>query len=414
MNNQSSDVVHTLSQHNELSYTIETSFDDLDYIREEWDRFVLMVNGGIYFSYDWCKIWWNHYSYKRKLKIFLFRKNDKLVGIVPVLVDKIWMGVTWVRLAKLIGSDSTLSVLKIPVLQYCAGQIYTILLEDMLVHSGVDLLWIGPVSGDDETVDDLRDNGVANNSTYKIYDQTKSCHTLFALPDQFDEYLRQISKSKKRDYKQGMNRLQKSFNASYHVIDKPQEILDEFDNFYVLHNKQWQGENKLGHFFDWPGATDFHREIISILSQMDRVRITKVVADENNIALQYCFFFGGVNHWFLPARVTGSDWNRFQLGTLMVVHLVNVSIDAKIKEIDGGQGHYDYKLKLGARECPLHSVLVGKDTFIHRVKCNIFIWMSRCINTVYYKIWFCKLAPKCPAVLRRPLWKIWIRTRMLG
>lgn len=108
-----------------LSFEIKTSFADLDLIREEWDQFVLSVDGGVFFSYDWCKIWWKYYSYKRKLRIFIFRDCGEIKGIVPIVVDKIWLGVTWIKVAKLLGSDSTLSVLEIPVLDLYSKNIQT-------------------------------------------------------------------------------------------------------------------------------------------------------------------------------------------------------------------------------------------------------------------------------------------------
>lgn len=412
MNNISDIIDKPGEQASTLSCEIETSFADLDSIREDWDQFVLSVDGGIYFSYDWCRIWWKHYCYKRKLRIFLFRDNGNLIGIIPVIIDKIWLGVTWIKLAKLISSDSTLSVLKIPVLDSYANEVFRIVLKNLLDAGKSDFVWFGPISGIDQSVNNLRKVCTESNNVRTVYDQAASCHTIFYLPDRLEEYLSTISKNMKKNYRQGMNRLKKSFDTTFHVIRDSKNILAEFDKFIRLHGKQWKFENKLGHFLDWPHSTDFHRHLIETLSKMDRVRITKVSVDNKDIAQQFCYFFGATNYWRLPAREPAKEWARFSLGTVMFVHMIEASIKENISQVDGGQGHYDYKLKLGANEYQLQSILVGKNSFRQRVKAKIFLWLSKFLHIVYYKIWFCRLAPKLPSIFRRPLWKIWIRTRI--
>ncbi|HOO18551.1 MAG TPA: hypothetical protein PLU99_15775, partial [Phycisphaerae bacterium] len=61
-----------------------TDFDALANLRHDWDRFVERVGGDVYFSFDWCRIWWRHYAYRRRLCVFVFRAAGELVAILPM------------------------------------------------------------------------------------------------------------------------------------------------------------------------------------------------------------------------------------------------------------------------------------------------------------------------------------------
>lgn len=270
----------------------------------------------------------------------------------------------------------------------------------------------GSVSGKDESIKKLRQLCSKCENMKIVNDETVLCHTIFELPEAFDKFFDNISKSKKKHYRQGVKRLKKSFETTFLVVSDSEKILDEFEKFAQLHSKQWKHENKLGHFLDWPSALCFHRDLVKSFSKTNRVRITKMSTDNKDVAMQYSYFFGDRNHWFLPAREPGQEWNRFELGIVTFMQLVEVSIGEGITCIDGGQGHYDYKLKLGAREYPLQSILITGGAFQKRFKTKLFLWFSSSLHVVYYKIWFCRLAPKFPFIFRRSLWKLWIRTRV--
>ncbi len=46
-----------------------------------------------------------------------------------------------------------------------------------------------------------------------------------------------------------------------------------------------------------------------------------------------------------------------------------------------------------------------------RLRASLFASLSRLLHLCYYRIWFSRLAPRLP-FKRRPLWKLWIRTRL--
>jgi hypothetical protein len=64
--------------------TVFDTFDAANISRKEWDDVVIDTGGDIYSSYDWSRIWWRHYGKKRDLRLFVFRQQDRLIGLAPM------------------------------------------------------------------------------------------------------------------------------------------------------------------------------------------------------------------------------------------------------------------------------------------------------------------------------------------
>ena len=82
--------------------TVETlsSFQESSIGREEWDRFVYEVGGDLYVTYDWCRIWWQHYGDLRQLRLYIFRRGGQLVGLAPMFIEEIRLGLIKLKIAK--------------------------------------------------------------------------------------------------------------------------------------------------------------------------------------------------------------------------------------------------------------------------------------------------------------------------
>ena len=81
-----------IKKHNKqagLRWDIETDFDKLEYLREEWNLLLQRSDGFGYASYDYCSVWWKHYSNARQLLVFIFRIDEKLIGVIPLFIEKV-------------------------------------------------------------------------------------------------------------------------------------------------------------------------------------------------------------------------------------------------------------------------------------------------------------------------------------
>ena len=126
MTNMETELLKTTSSVSEKTSQIEVEkkildarvyegFDELGGMQEEWDEFVESVGGEIFLTFDWCRIWWRHYGGKRVLRVFVFRCEGRLVGILPVFFEKIWLGPVFVDPIKLVGTDFPPVAVSIPI-----------------------------------------------------------------------------------------------------------------------------------------------------------------------------------------------------------------------------------------------------------------------------------------------------------
>ncbi len=395
-----------------LSWEIHTSFEYLASIREEWDRFAADAGGGIYFSYDWCRTWWKHYGLHRTLQIFLFRVGKQLEGLVPVFIDRVRLGPVKLRIAKLVGSEYTMTLCNPPILPKYTEAIYESLIEHLIRSHHCDAIWLGPLFDAGGTAEELRK--VCRKPSIPatiIQDTLFAPHTSFTLPGTFQKYLDSLDKRQRTNYRRDWNLLNRDFRVEVDVIKDPARAQAEFLQFKTMHDRQWQAEGKLGHFGDWPGAEAFNLDLVKNLASNGRLRMIRLLANQQVVSCQLCYRFGDDLYWRLPARINGTEWDRYGLGRIGLIKMIELAIAEGVRHIEAGIGHYDYKIKLGGVEVSLRSILIAADRKSSRLKTCVFCRLAKTIHLLYYRIWFNRLAPRLP-LKRRPLWKTWIRFRI--
>jgi len=407
--------VHTIREGltEPLSCEIHSSFEQLAGMQKEWDQFVIDVDGDIYLSFDWCRIWWEHYGAGRSLCIFVYRGGKQLVGLIPLFIERIWSGPVWLRIAKVVGSDFTMCMVNPPVKSEYAEEIFGQTIEYLIDTQKCDALLFGPLTGDCSAV-------VALNEICKTQSRqaiiahhiTRSTCTTFALPSTFDTYINSLSKGQQRNYRRYMNRLTREFEVKLDVISDPAQAQGEFIKFMEMHRLQWQAEGKLGHFGDWPGGTEFNVALVQAQAHLGRFRLMRLMANGEVVFYMYWYSFGDCCHARLSARATGVKWDRYGLGRIGVPKMIEQAISEGIHRIEAGTGHYDYMVQLGCIEQPLCCVLIARNRLASRLRTRILFGAAYLLHLLYFRIWFNRLAPMLPFP-RRPLWKFWIRLRLL-
>ncbi|MEM7165587.1 MAG: GNAT family N-acetyltransferase [Planctomycetota bacterium] len=390
-----------------------TSFEDVSSaaaapLATEWDAFIESIEGDIFLSFTWCRIWWKHYSQGRTLRLYLYRVDGALVGLMPVFYEQRWLGPCRLRTAKLLGADHTIGMVTPPVHPDYAEAIFEATTTRLLHDENCDAVCFGPLRGELPVVDQLRSAISKRTDGTLIRDATRSPYTTFYLPATYDDYMKSFNSKQRSNIKRRLRLLTDSHEVTQDLLTDQAAVPAEFDRFVELHTKQWQAEGKLGHFGDWPGGTEFNRDLAVTEAANDRLRLVRLFADGDVISYQLCYTFAKKWYWRLPARVMGDAWSKFALGTVGLVKEIELALEEGTTEIESGAGHYDYKLKLGGTENPLQVLVFVKEGREGRAR--RFLKAADLLHYFYYRVWFNKIAPKLP-LPRRPLWKSWIRSR---
>jgi hypothetical protein len=122
-------------------------FEDTEPIREEWDRFMESIRAEIFLTHAWCGTWWKHYGGGRDLLIFVFRAGGEIVGILPLMRDRIGIHPFSVAVVRTVGTDFSPFATVFPVKGPFIGPVVRALLGELERGSAWEILHIGPVSG---------------------------------------------------------------------------------------------------------------------------------------------------------------------------------------------------------------------------------------------------------------------------
>jgi CelD/BcsL family acetyltransferase involved in cellulose biosynthesis len=386
-----------------------TSIDDLDRLRDEWDGFVEQTGGDIYFTVDWLQAWWTHYGHGRTFHGLAMWRGARMVAALPFCVHRVWAGPVPVRLARFVGADSSLPVFTPAVAEGFEEMAVRAALERLLDDLGCDAASLSPLSGLSRVTEAA--GRVAAGSEFRLLrSDDNGVHTLFNLPASYEDYVASLHKSQRHLLRRNLRKLQSDYDITTRTVSG-EEAITYLDRFVQLHTTQWRAHGQLGHFGDWPSGVAFNRDLVSRMAASGRARFYELAGDGDVLAIHYCFVLGERCFGRLPARDPDPALEKLGLGRLSLAETFRVLMQDGQRFLEGGPGHYDYKLRLGAEEHPMHRVVFGGRTRSRRWRGELLLRWASLVHLVYYRAWFLKLRPRL-GLPPRPLWRNWTRTRI--
>lgn len=394
-----------------ITYKIYHSFEELKDQADEWDLFASSIGSPIYMSYDWCCTWWEHYGKRKSLLIVIFYGEGNIVSILPMYIEEISFLFFQIRVARLVGSNIPPKVFDPPIDSNCAQSVFTILKGIIFEEYNCDLMSFGPVSKQYRPMEKLRAVYQKEQNMDQSYEEMNcDVHSVWYLPNTFEEFLNSLNSLNNKDRKRyELKHLKKHYDVKVDVLSEPIDIVDEFKSFQEMHTQQWYAQGRPGHFKAWRKADIYNLALVRKLSQKNRARLIRISADKTPISYIYGFVYGNSFFAELPARAIESHWNRFDLGRTGIASMISSAIQEGLNKIEGGQGHYDYKVRLGAKEFEIIIVRITADRWQSRLKSKLLRLTFWLLNIVYFKIWYQRLQPHLPNFLQRPIWRIWIK-----
>ena len=272
-------------------------------------------------TFDWCRAWWRHYGSGRELRLIEVRDGDELAGVLPFFIEKagpLSRGRAWRSWSARTSRSRTSTR---PYRRASRARRYESALRSLFEDDRCDMVHVGPISEATSQLGHLRRAG----ASYVRRDREAGSHTLFEMPDGFDAYLAGLSKNQRSNYRRNVNKLSKAFDFRVDVITEGPELEREYDAFVEMHQAQWRAVNKLGHYGDWPQSREFTRDLIAALAPAGRVRLIRMLADDEVVSYYFCFELNGTYYWRLPARLCGDEWDQFALGRVGLMKMLEVA-----------------------------------------------------------------------------------------
>jgi len=388
-------------------------FGALASMQQEWDAFVESAGAEIFLTYDWCRIWCKYYGKNRDLKVFVFRNDDELVGIIPLFFEKLWLGPILIRAAKIVGSDFTLAQFSLPISNKHIKAIIQ-KFSELFSEDDWDIAHIGPIAGLYKHYDDLKNACEKSfGRSHLVLSKNKGVQTYFKLTDTWDEYLATLDRKERSKIRRHYRLAYKAIGEKTISIAANCATMDDFEEtfagFIQMHQEHWQKLGKLGHFEDWPFAREFHRELAEAQLKRNRLCLMKITLRDWCLGYKYGYIFGDSYIDFLDARSGRKEWASFGLGRIIYGEVIKKAIQEKVKWIDSLRGKYKHKLEMGGELIPARNLFIIPRGVFTVIRVSLFRVLSHFLDFCYFRIWFCRIAPRLP-LRRRALWKIWIRS----
>jgi CelD/BcsL family acetyltransferase involved in cellulose biosynthesis len=400
-----------------IKVQVYQDFAQLENLRSEWDEFLKEIEGEIFLTYDWCRIWWKYYRANRQLAIFVFRHNSKLVGLIPMFFEKICLGPINIGVGKLMSTDFTISTISLPISKESLPAVIKKFFRIIKTNYAFDILHLGPMAGLYQDFDRLLELCREYSPTdYRQISVNDNVQTYFMMADSWQHQMQQLSKKQRRITKQKDKALRKVVGKDTPIVcsfasDKNSSEI--FNRFYELHQKRWEKIGKPGHFGDWPDSKQFHREMVQEQQKHDRLRLLEVTSGDYLLGHKYAYRFGNQYMEFLDSRTDNPKLARASVGRIIFCEQLKKALQENVKYIDSLRGRYEHKLRMGGELLPINNIYLYSIRKRAKVKIWLFRKLAQILNICYYKIWYMRVAPKLP-LKRRPLWKIWIRTHMFA
>ncbi|UCC98844.1 MAG: GNAT family N-acetyltransferase [Phycisphaerales bacterium] len=388
-------------------------FESLRGIQQKWDQFVESADGGIFLTYDWCRIWWDYYGRDRDLKVFLFHNNDELVGIIPLFFEEIRLGPILVRVGKIVGSDFTPSQFSLPLAKDHLMLVVQAFSRSVCKYKW-DILLIGPLAGLYESSKEVAFLcAEAFGEGYSVKSKTVAEQTYFPLAGSWEEQVYALSKNQRNKFRKNDRVIRRETKQLASRLARSEDFSEIFQSFVEMHQSRWLMTGRRGHFGDWPCSYEFHRDAAASQLKCGRLRLLEVKLGDSPLGYKYGYRFGNKHYAFLDARSVSESRGHLDVGRVLFAEQIrNILKENGVEYLDSMRGRYEHKLQLGGVLFQIRSIYVCPKKLPLLIRVSVFRALAWLLNLCYYRIWYCRLAPRLP-FKHRPLWKIWIRSSEL-
>ncbi|MCX5704160.1 MAG: GNAT family N-acetyltransferase [Candidatus Omnitrophica bacterium] len=403
-----------ISVEGNIDIQIYESFDQVSKLQKEWDKFMESMGGEVFLTYDWCCIWWKYYGKKRDLRIFIFRCNGAILGVLPMFVEKIWVGPIYAKVMKIIGTDFTLTTASLPILKESMVEVIKLFLREVKMRGGCDIIHFGPISGRYEFFEDFI--GACDHSkgkSWHIRTKNNDVQTYFKIADNWDDQIASLSHEQRRAMRRKYERILKEGRLIECIQASQDNFYQLFDGFVQMHQAHWQNQGKAGHFGAWPSSYEFHRDVAAIQLKHERLRLYEIKLDGSVIGYNYGYKFGDTYYYLLFGRGSFENESKTDFVRIDFGEMIKRAVKENVKWFDTMRGRYEYKLHLGGELFPIKNVYLISNNLFTRMRVTAFRLLAKGIDLCYSKIWRSRIVPRI-RIKVGPFWGTWIKSCQLS
>lgn len=368
-----------------------SNWDELAELAPAWNR---LARGVPFRSWEWLALWWRHYGpplaardgSKELFVAAVYDSAAALVGLAPWYLERKGRG----AVVRFLGSGEVctdyLTVLSVPgretEIAAALAEWLVALRKQNAGDGGGPTTWdrleFSGIADDDASMGPLLDQLAVRGA---IVDRRRADHCWrVELPESWEEYLAELSKSHRKQLRRFQRRLFKGRRAVLRTAASEEEFERAFEILIDLHRRRRESLGDRGRFHS-PRFTEFHREVARRFLALGLLRLSWLELDSRPIAAEYQLL-GGNTVYAYQSGIDPAALDR-EPGHLATLAALEAAIAAGHRAYDFLRGDEAYKAHWRAKPFPCSDLRVlpgqGADWVRHGVwvaRENLRAWAS--------------------------------------
>jgi CelD/BcsL family acetyltransferase involved in cellulose biosynthesis len=324
-----------------LSIEEVNDIEKFQILKEPWDALLRKsTDNNIFLTWEWLFTWWQHYGEGNKLRIIIVREEDKIIGIVPLMETTYRQGFIIIKVLENLCSENC---------DYSG-----IILADKN-HEALTLImdYLARIIKDESLI--VRMYHIPENSAFitllrELYpsflksfylDEKQSSQCLsITLPATWDEYFRTLGQKTRGNIKRNTRYLQKDHNVEFKKVTDDNELQENLQTLFELHQKKWGRENILSKFTD-PQTRAFYINVSKAFRQNNWLNFSVLDVDGKPESIHWGFIYNDA-YWGMT-QALDPDHPNYNAGHVHLVKLIEDAIQQGLKKFDFLKGDEPYK-----------------------------------------------------------------------
>jgi CelD/BcsL family acetyltransferase involved in cellulose biosynthesis len=292
--------------------------------------------GNIFSTWEWAKVWWDHFGAGKKLDIALLSRNGRSIGVLPMAVQR-HNGIT---VSRFIGHGVADQLG--PVCDPTDVSAVTAGLSSMRSHAIV--LVAERMTADHDWPARLGGTLITKEFAPVID---------LASEDSWDSYLGARSANFRQQARRRARKLH-GLGVRFRLADNPAQLESDFGALRSLHAARWGAASA----FDLGAPMAFHRDFAAVALEQGWLRLWLAEVDGVAVAAWYGFRFAGVESYYQSGR--DPSWDRFRVGAGILEHSIREAFADGMREYRLLRGDEDYKHRYLSREESISTIACGR------------------------------------------------------
>lgn len=334
---------------NNMQFSVLTSSKEFLEIKDRWNSLLAEIQlNNVYLTWDWLFTWWNFYKEGRELFILLAKKDDRLVGILPLTLRNIkyysvikFQRLEFLSTGELDSEESCPSSMGIIALEkyekeICNGFVHYLTTK---LYNQWDELYLLPLfKGCKET--QLLIDSFGRNNQYS-YEEKHIWNNIYTeMEESWDLLLGKFGKKTRKKLRRGRRVLAEMEGFSYRFLDSEEELPAFFDSFVQLHLARWENRGA----FSSRKFLAFQRKISKVFFRKGYLKLSLLDINGRIVAGNLDYQYGDTIFGYQTAFDPTYHISGLSIGFIGMSYCLEDCINSGCKIYDwyraGGEGDY--------------------------------------------------------------------------